>query len=407
MQIQSSLRPYEKVKADLSVHDGLVTFQDRIVVPASQRQEVIQKLHESHMGLTKCLEFAKQTVFWPGLRGDLKRLVESCHVCQQNRPNQRHEPLKPTELPSRPWSKVGADFCKHKGNNFLVVVDYYSRWIEIKPVKSMTSSSIILRFKQIFSMHGIPDVVVTDNGPPFNSRDFAQYAKEYGFEHHTSSPHFPQANGESESAVKIAKKLLSATDPDIAVMTYRTTPHSATGKSPSVMLNGRQLRTKVPVLPERLQPVSHNDREIRRADEKSKETYKKQYDAKHGARALPVLQPQDCVLIKTDDEKTWQDFGRILRPADASGRSYLIKTPTGVIRRNRKHLQQVPSVPDADDLPDPLDNDDEANVRQEFNPPEAAGQLDPEPQPPVQGPQRFSRYGRLLQRPLRYIEEYP
>ena len=102
------------------------------MVPASQRQDVLRKLHESHLGFTKFLEFAKLTVFWPGLRGDLKRLDENCRMCQENAPAQEQEPPRPTELPHQTWSRLGADVYKFKGNNSLVITDCYSRWIEIK-----------------------------------------------------------------------------------------------------------------------------------------------------------------------------------------------------------------------------------------------------------------------------------
>ena len=125
--VPSSLRPYQKVKSEISLTSGLVTFQDRIVVLSIQRKEVLHKLHESHQVFKKYFEFAKLTVFWPGIRDDLRRLVENCQTCQENRPAQRQEPLRPTELPQRPWSKLGADFCKYKGKHYFVVTDYYSR----------------------------------------------------------------------------------------------------------------------------------------------------------------------------------------------------------------------------------------------------------------------------------------
>lgn len=400
-QIPSSLKPYHKVKDDLSVVNGLVVFRDRVVIPVSQRQEVKNKLHESHQGIEKCLEFAKLTVFWPGLRAELTQLVENCSTCRENRPAQRHEPLRPTELPSRPWSQIGADFASFRNKDYLVVTDYYSRWIEIKQVTSLSSSAVIPRFKQIFSTHGIPDILVSDNGSPFSSRDFAVFAREYGFDHHTSSPHFPQANGQAESGVKTAKKILAQTEPDVALMMYRSTPHSATGLSPSVMLIGRQLKTKVPVLPSRLQPVQHNDKDIRLADSHTKQDYKKYYDERHGVRPLPQLQPNDTVLMKTDNEKgKWKDFGQVLSPADASGRSYFIQSPRGVLRRNRKNMQKVPQTiytipPDPEtDLPEETETQEQETL---------TGTENPTPQPPVQN---VSRYGRILKQPARYIEEH-
>ena len=134
-------------------------------------------------------------------------------------------------------------------------------------------------------------------------------------------------------------------DSDVALLLYRTTPHSASGISPSVALMGRQLRTKVPVLSRNLQPVNHNDRAIRFADTKAKQDKKKFYNQRHGVRDLPGLQPGDAVRVKTGKQKKWTEYGRVMYPADSSGRSYVITSPCGVIRRNRQHLQKVPELP--------------------------------------------------------------
>ena len=116
--------------------------------------------------------------------------------------------------------------------------------------------------------------------------------------------------------MKVAKKLLAQADPDAALLLYRTTPHSATGVSPSVALMGRQLRTKVPVLSRNLQPVNHNDRAIRFADNKAKQDYKKFYNQRHGVRDLLAQQPDEAVRVKTNKQKKWTEYGRVMYPAD-------------------------------------------------------------------------------------------
>ena len=104
----------------------------------------------------------------------------------------------------------------------------------------------------------------------------------------------------------------------------------------------------MPVFPKRVQPVAHNDRD---RDQNAKQAYKTYYDNRHGARILPMLKPNDTVLTKTDDDKKCRGQEQVLGPADFSGRSNLIDYPQGVIRRNRKHLQKIPRLPDV--LPEP------------------------------------------------------
>ncbi|KAK7106830.1 hypothetical protein V1264_018043 [Littorina saxatilis] len=235
------------------------------------------------------------------------------------------------------------DLLSFEGKDYMVVVDYYSRWLEILRLTSTTSAAVIAKLRSIFMTHGFPEVVKSDNGTQFQSKEFRDFAKEFDFRTSTSSPVFPQANGEAESGVKIAKKILRQSSPDIALLNYRATPHSSTGVSPSQALMGRQLRTRLPVLPEVLVPRPVSDADIRQADQQAKDNYKFSYDKRHGATPLSKLVPGDQVLVKTDAESTWKKKGTVVA-ADADNRTYLINSPsTGVLRRNRKHLQQIPS----------------------------------------------------------------
>ncbi|KAK7107196.1 hypothetical protein V1264_015153 [Littorina saxatilis] len=201
--VNEQFRPYQLVQGELSLVDGLLVYNDRIVVPSKERKNVLQKLHETHQGLNKCRQNAQATVWWPGLGTQLKELVNSCSVCREERPAQKHEPLRPTELPQRPWQQLGADLCSRHGRDFLVVTDYYSRWLEVRQLHSTTSTAVINKFRLIFATYGIPEVIVSDNGPQFQCRQFKDFAEEYDFEHRTSSPGFPQANGEAEAGVKV------------------------------------------------------------------------------------------------------------------------------------------------------------------------------------------------------------
>ena len=140
---------------------------------------------------------------------DIEETVATCSYCLTQRPNQRKEPLMPTPLPDRPWQHVGADICELEGRRFLIVVDYYSRYIDIAHLSSMTSSQVIGKLKNIFARWGIPEEVVTDNGTQFSSDEFRVFATNYEFTHMSSSPHFPQSNGEAERAVQTAKRILA------------------------------------------------------------------------------------------------------------------------------------------------------------------------------------------------------
>jgi transposase InsO family protein len=101
---------------------------------------------------------------------------------------------------------VGADICEVKGQNYLAVIDYYSRYLEKLFLSSLTSEELIVKFKSIFALHGIPETLVTDNGRQFISREFQKFSKEWNFQHITCSPYFPQSKRESERAVQEARR---------------------------------------------------------------------------------------------------------------------------------------------------------------------------------------------------------
>jgi transposase InsO family protein len=349
--IAPEAKPFFQIQGELSIVDGLLTYGSRIVIPESLRKDILDRLHEGHQGKTKCRERAATAVWWPGIGRDIDRIVETCHHCQVNRKAQRHEPLHPTRLPDRPWEKLAADLCDIKGTQFLVVIDYYSRWIEIRKLGSTSSAATIGKFKDMFATHGIPDELFTDNGPQFSSSEFKAFALDYGFTHGTSSPHFPQANGEAERAVQTAKKILKQERSDLALLAYRTTPHSATGVSPAEALMARQLRTRMPVLPVNLLPEMPDHSAIKEADKAAKAEYKRLYDRRHGVRSLPPLSPGQTVRVKNDAQKAWDKTGTVVI-ADPEKRTYVVNTPQGEIRRNRKHLQSTgQSIPSQAEAP--------------------------------------------------------
>ena len=170
----------------------------------------------------------------------------------------------------------------------MVLVDYFSRYPKIVYVPDLTSRTVISKLKSIFARWGIPKTLISDNGPPFFSEEFRSFSTKFGFDHVTSSPYYPQANGEAESGVKIAKRILKQDDPFIALMAYRATPIAATGVSPSQLIMGRQIRTTVPMLTSNLLPTWPDLSTVREADKKMKERYSA-YNRKHGARYLSFM----------------------------------------------------------------------------------------------------------------------
>ena len=151
---------------------------------------------------------------------------------------------------------------------------------------------------------GVPEILISDNGPPFFSEDFRSFSVQYGFLHVSTSPHYPQANGKRKvHAVKIAKRILKQTDPFLALMVYRATPIPATGVSPSQLIMGRQIRTTIPTLSRNLLPAWPDLSTVHEVDKKAKERYSHVYNNRHGVKSLSDLEPSQTVRVKNDNQK--------------------------------------------------------------------------------------------------------
>jgi transposase InsO family protein len=157
--------------------------------------------------------------------------------------------------------------------------------------------------KSCFARHGIPDRVISDNGPQFSSVEFSKFSSSYGFKHQTSSPRYPQANGKIERAVKTMKSLLKKSkDPYIALMAYRDTPLE-NGYSPAELLFGRKIQTTLPVVSQHLVPTLPYLVAVRERDERIKKRQKKNYDFRHKVKTLQQLEP-DCPVWIPDRKES-------------------------------------------------------------------------------------------------------
>ena len=357
-ELTPELRKFFELQAHLSVtEDGLLLYDDRIYVPRSQQEMVLTKIHEGHQGITKCRERAKSSVFWTGISEDIQNMVKNCNVCQEQANRQRREPLLPTELPNRPWQKIAADLCELDKKMYLIVTDYYSRYLEIAPMKTTTSQNVIQEMKTLFARWGIPEILVTDNGTQFTSCEFKQFAKNWDFKSITSSPHFPQSNGAAERAVRTAKHILKQVDKELGLLAYRATTIPSLGYSPSQLMMGRRIRTTIPTIEKNLQPEWPWQEELRQRDNLLKIREKDHHDHHHGVKELPKLSPGQLVRGKIGEEN-WSQPMTVLE--ETAPRSYLVEGPRGTLRRNRKHLMAIPQRPeprgeprqDQDDSPD-------------------------------------------------------
>ena len=193
------------------------------------------------------------------MNSEIENVVLKCQVCSTYQRSNSKEPLLSHPVPQRPWARVGADLFELNSHSFLVLVDYYSGLIEVEQLRD-TKSEVIIKFcKTQFARYGIPDTLVTDNGPQFSSEAFKDFACSYGFQHCTSSPHYPQLNGRAEKAVQTIKSLIKKANDDkkdiyLALLELRNTPINDLLGSPAQRLMGRRTKTLLPTSNQLLTP---------------------------------------------------------------------------------------------------------------------------------------------------------
>lgn len=224
--LRPDMAPYWQVRMELHLAGDLLMKGERLVIPQVLRGDIMNKLHEGQQGISKCRARAQESVWWSlsTISVQIRETVDKCETYQRHR-TQYREPLIQTTVPEWPWQKVGMDLFEWSKKTYLLIVDYFSHYIEVAELRVTSSEATVRAVKEAFSRHGYPETVVSDNVPQFSSETFRTFAQESGFTHVTSSPRYPQANGEAERAVQTVKSLWKKdTDHVRTLLVYRATP---------------------------------------------------------------------------------------------------------------------------------------------------------------------------------------
>ena len=346
-QLPELVKSYWNFREEMHCADGLIFKGNCVVIPSSMRKEILSKIHDGHLGIEMCRRRARAVVYWPGLGNQIEEMVKKCSICQRYNNSQQKETLTQYETPDLPWQQVASDLFQWAGKDYLLVVDRYSGYPEIALLSNTTASIVIKHMKSIFARHGIPETLMSDNGTQYTSSLFKKFTEEWGFNHITSSPTYPQSNGLAERTVQTVKRLLKKAldggeDPYLALLSYRNTATKT--YSPAELLMGRSLKTRLPVKSSTLKPVHISTEEAKAALEIHKEKQKCYYD--RSAKDLTSLTAGDRIRVR--EGKVWLP-GWVTSKTNYP-KSYNIKTETGnSYRRNRRDLLLVPK--DSTELP--------------------------------------------------------
>nr|XP_055046280.1 LOW QUALITY PROTEIN: uncharacterized protein K02A2.6-like [Misgurnus anguillicaudatus] len=327
------MAPYEKRKEELSVQDGCILWGSRVVVPPQGRARVLEEVHLAHPGISRMKSLARSFVWWPNMDQDLEEKVKNCIECQSNQKMPSPVLLQPWEWPDKPWSRVHVDFAgPFMGRMFLVLVDAHSKWIEAHVLKNITAVVTIDVLRQVFSVHGLPDMLVTDNGPTFTGELFQTFMKRNGIRHVRTAPFHPASNGLAERAVQTLKQGLKRMSGDSVetnlcrfLFQYRITPQTTTGQTPAEMLLGRK--------PKSLLDLLHPDVRGRVRAQQEKQKFRHDQHAKDRS-----FQEGEAVFIKNFGRGQKWLSGVVLE--NSGPQSVIVKVSDGrCMRRHKDHVR--------------------------------------------------------------------
>lgn len=354
---------YWRYRDNLQLVDGVIIYNDRVVVPPSLRPTVLDVLHSAHQGASTMSLRARATVFWPGMTEDIEQRRQSCSDCIKNAPSQPRLPSEVSNPPATPFEQTYADYFECVGQHYLVVGDRLSGWTDVfrspKGSPQAGSEGLICCLRNYFARFGVPEEMSSDGGPEFISNATEDFLLRWGVRHRLSSAYNPQSNGRAEVAVKTTKRLLrSNTSPSgildndrflRAMMHLRNTPDPDCNISPAQIVFGRPIRDAFAFI-SRLEKFSNgNVNPVWRNAWKQKEEALRQRfhrsaeDRNTHAKSLPSLQIGDRCYIQNQTgphPKRWDRSGTIVE--DHGHSSYTLKVDgTGrVTRRNRQYLRK-------------------------------------------------------------------
>ena len=328
---------YYRHRFELTVEGQCLLWGIHVIVPPKYRHHVLKQLHSDHIGIVRMKSLARSHVWWPGIDSEVETLVKSCLPCQSIRASPPRAPLNPWVWPSKPWSRIHVDFAGlYRGHTYFVIVDAFSKWVEVMDMPSITSERTIVVLRDLFARYGLPDQLVSDNGTQFTSSEFQVFMKQNGIKHIRCAPYHPATNGAAERFVQTLKKALRGGKEDgkspqhllsSFLLKYRSTPHSVTGETPSMLFLGRQVKTLLDLLKPCVEVKVRN----RQADQK------KSHDGHCRAREFEV---GDLVMaeVHVGNATEWKPASVIQRTGLVS---YVVQLDGGT--QKRCHVDQLRS----------------------------------------------------------------
>ena len=268
------MKPFVSIFDDLYVEQGVIFHGSRVVVPTRQQERLLEELHMTHMGVVKMKGVAREYFYWPLINKHIENIANSCSGCNKFKKRPAPAPLCPWPYARRPMERVHIDFCEYKGKQLLVLIDAHSKyiWTHVMNNDTTTLKTLAVLWSWFCERSGFPATLVSDNGPQFTSKEFAEKMAKWGVKHILTPPYHPASNGLAEKAVGIVKTKLKKMDCSVSpvelhvnlhavLRVYRSSPHTSTGQTPYELISS----APVPVMFPRLQLTQQKIQETQRS----------------------------------------------------------------------------------------------------------------------------------------------
>ncbi len=308
-QLPESLSIYRRVLDELSVTgSGIVLRGSRILVPRGLRKRTMELAHVGHQGVVKTKLLIRARVWYPGIDKQVEEMMKWCLACQANLSKRELEPVKPSGMPAGPWQEVSADFYGPMDTGLYWFVNYcdYSRFVFVDEIKSVAMDHVQPVLEKLFSLFGTPNIYRTDNGAPFMSHRFSDFAETWGFKHRKVTPLWPQANGKAESFMpKLGKVVRTCNVAGTCrrrglqefLRAYRATPHTVTRVPPAVLFLGFCRLSGIPMMSDSSAELERQHRLAVENDQAAQSKAAKYWNKAHKA-TVSQLEVGDMVLHK-------------------------------------------------------------------------------------------------------------
>lgn len=268
--VSKELQPFASRATEINIENNVLMWGYRIIIPDKCKRALLEEIHGTNLGMSKMKAISRQYFWWPQLDRNIECFVNECEACKTTASRPEKATLVKFPEAKFPFDRVHIDFAgPFKGKVYLIIVDAFSKWTEIYEMHNTSAESTIDKLRDCFARFGLPCTIISDNGKQFVSEEFINFCRNNSINHNRSAPYHPATNGLAENAVGSFKKGIMktlaenrrpvATTTLISryLATYRNAPHSSTGESPSKIMFGREIRTRLSLL-------SNSERELAR-----------------------------------------------------------------------------------------------------------------------------------------------